>query len=98
MRWIVLNNWLQIKFTSVSLFKNTKFNRIQSKGFIHKPLCPIRKNENRAKRKSHHTNCTFGFLPTQKPTLKNQKSNFLANAHRKQKIISFKTTRKQNLN
>jgi len=32
MRWIVLYNWLQTKFTSVSLFKNTKFNRIQSKG------------------------------------------------------------------
>jgi len=26
---------------------------------------------------SHRTNCTFGFLPTQRQTRKNQKSNFL---------------------
>jgi len=26
---------------------------------------------------SHRTNCTFGFLPTQRQTQKNQKSNFL---------------------
>jgi hypothetical protein len=30
--------------------------------------------------KTSRTNSTFGFLPTHKPKLKNQKSYFLANA------------------
>jgi len=75
MRWIVLNNWLQTKFTSVSLFKNTIFNRIQSKGLIHKPL-PTSQNEKILLRKATAQIAHLVFLPTHKPILKNQKSNF----------------------
>jgi len=39
---------------------------------------------------SHRTNCTFGFLPTQKkPTRKNQKSNFISNAQRLNVSLKF---------
>jgi len=35
------------------------------------------------KMESPRSNCTFGFFPThKKPTRKNQKSNFISNAHR----------------